>query len=209
MGKHGQYRALVAAGLLLAGLMAGPAAGQSAGQSAGPSAGGDGWPRVAGEFHDRGVTRIAGDFDGDGRVEVAEVSAGETVRLVIREGARVEAEAPAIAWLPGVGEGPWISVNPQGSLVVEVGHFGIGRSKWEMRVTVAHRDGAWRVAGLDLGGFDALTPGSDMVCEVNLLTGRGTVAAGGAVRKVAGPRPAPPVADWTEDDPLALCGPLP
>ena len=105
---------------------------------------------------------------------------------------------------------PRLELAPNGSLRLITENSAIGRNRWEQVLTIAHRDGAYRVAGYTHAFYDTLDLDSGGFCDVNLLTGRGLLQIGKgeerAVREWA--MRAPPLADWTIDSMPPVCAPL-
>ena len=131
----------------------------------------------------RVVASVAGDFDGNGRADLAVLLGDNTVALAIFEeieaygGLRLVAEGPDIAWMGSLNEPPRIEVTEAGSLRVTSSNFGIGRNKWEMALTIAYRRDAYRVAGITFVEVDTLDlENLQLRCDLNLLTGRGTLS---------------------------------
>lgn len=71
---------------------------------------------------------------------------------------------------------PSMTVTERGSLVLSSQQTGIGRTPWTQDVTIAHRDGAFVVAGITYGSYDRAV-GGEFTCDVNLLTGDFAVSA--------------------------------
>jgi hypothetical protein len=152
------------------------------------------------------VARLVADLDGDGREETAVLHDTDRIALEILDGdGRLAASSPEIVWRGPPNEGPDLATNAAGSLVVRSANWGIGRGKWEMAVTVAFRQGRFVVAGLTVEMVDTLVPGSDMRCDLNLLTGRGVIERAGRAREVRLAERAPPVEAWDERAILRLC----
>ncbi len=57
------------------------------------------------------------------------------------------------------------------SLRIGAEHWGIGRWKWSQVLTVAYRDGEFKLAGLDFNSVDTMTLDAQR-CSINLLTGK-------------------------------------
>lgn len=131
----------------------------------------------------RVVTSLAGDFDQNGRPDLALLLGDNTVSLAIFEeteeygGLRLVAEGPDIAWMGSLHEPPRIEVTEAGSLLVTSSNFGVGRNKWEMALTIAYRKDAYRVAGITFVEVDTLDlENLQFRCDLNLLTGQGTLS---------------------------------
>jgi hypothetical protein len=79
----------------------------------------------------------------------------------------------------------------------------IGRNRWHLTLTIAWRDGAYRVAGVTYGHYDTLDPENSGGCDLNLLTGRGVQTTSLGTQSVtAVDLPAIPVTDWTDETQL-------
>ncbi|MGF1447083.1 MAG: hypothetical protein ACFBRM_12915 [Pikeienuella sp.] len=117
-------------------------------------------------------------------------------------GSSLLAEARGIAWTGGMfGTRPSLDLAASGSLQVISQNTAIGRHRWRRVLTIAHRDGAYRIAGFTYEAYDTLDPAGEVACDVNLLTGRG-VRNGIGFRTRAS---ALPVADWSEMAEPAAC----
>ena len=140
---------------------------------------------------------VASDLDGDGRAErFALRDTGEgTVDLLI-DGAVV---APDIAWKGGIGQEPALALAPNGSVRLSSMNESIGRYRWHLTLTIAWRDGAYRVAGLTYEWYDTLDLDRAGFCDLNLLNGRGFARTGqGAQEAVRTSLRAPRVDQWHE-----------
>ena len=155
---------------------------------------------------------LAADLDGDGKTELAVALGGPEVTLVIlaptppHDALSVVASGTGIAWTQA-GEDARLDQDPAtGSLRLTTSNYGIGRNKWEQVLTIAWRDGAWRIAGLDHSGFDTLTAEGADTCSANLLTGRVIIDAPDGTRserRLTGP--APTLARWQADRVGEIC----
>jgi len=156
---------------------------------------------------------LAADLTGDGTAELAVVIGGPQIALAIwsqdhkTHAHQLISHGPAIGWTQ-LNEDARLEVTPSGSLTVTTSNYGIGRNKWEQTLTIAWREGAFRVAGLTHSAFDSLDPeGGGCLCDVNLLTGKGvtTYPRGGAERAVTRPPGAPRIEDWTPEMMTQIC----
>lgn len=152
---------------------------------------------------------VASDLDGDGAAEsFTLIDAGDNRAELRIEEAGVEVlTAPNIAWTGGIGQQPELSLAPNGSVRLTSMNESIGRDRWRITLTIAYRDGAHRVAGYTYGWYDTLDPEANGTCDLNLLTGRGSLSkdggAGRAIRTMMKPLP---VTEWTMDiGPPAEC----
>ena len=157
---------------------------------------------------------LSADLDGDGRPELAVVVGERDIGLGIwaedPETYRTEllAYGPAMGWTQ-MGEDARLELTDAGSLRLTTSNYGIGRNKWEQVLTIAWRDGAFRVAGLTHSAFDSLDPeGGGRFCDLNLLTGNGAsnYPHGGADHPVRVDAPAPRIEDWHPEQFTRLCG---
>lgn len=114
-------------------------------------------------------------------------------RILLRRGFAFSTPAP--------GQMAGLAVNERDSLVIVSRNETTGRERWELRVTVAVRDGAPVVAGMTLTTRDTLAARSDRRCDINFLTGRGTVNG----RAVATGTQAPELMAWPADAAEQFC----
>ena len=104
--------------------------------------------------------------------------------------------AAGIVWRGGMyGQEPWMEANEHGSLKIYSENSAVGRNRWEQILTIAYRNGVFRVAGYTYSYYDTLDPDANGQCDVNLLTGKG-VLNGKSFKTSLG---ALPVQDWTMD----------
>lgn len=139
------------------------------------------------------------DLDGDGVVEAYALREGaeSSVDLVVTEGGE-ERVVPGAAWTGGVfGQLPELDVSQGGSVLLTSMNDAIGRDRWQLVLTIAHREGDWRVAGITYERRDTLDLASWARCDLNLLSGRGVVETDGGVREVEAPG-APVLWAWSE-----------
>lgn len=73
------------------------------------------------------------------------------------------------------GQEPSVTALANGSFVVGTQNFGVGRNKWEHKLSVAYRNERFVVAGLTYNSFDTLQEDPSIECDLNLLTGKGKV----------------------------------
>ncbi len=148
------------------------------------------------------------DLNGDGIVErFALIDNGEgTVDLQIENTGGGVIYADDIAWLGGIGQKPTLDVAPNGALRVISMNDAIGRSRWELTLTVAFRGGTYRVAGYTYRWRDTILLEDNGDCDLNLLTGRGVLTVDGATRDVRTDQAAVPVTSWDWAAPIpAVC----
>lgn len=112
------------------------------------------------------------------------------------EGWKQVAHAKDMVWRGGMyGQEPWMEANEHGSLKIYSENSAVGRNRWEQILTIAYRNGVFRVAGYTYSYYDTLDPDANGQCDVNLLTGKG-VLNGKNFKTSLG---ALPVQDWTMD----------
>lgn len=170
---------------------------------AGPTLAQDSWQTVS---------NIKADLDHDGEAEVYTLldHGLDGVGLSVETDKGFQ-RAERVAWSGGMpGQRPELSLNPAGSVLLTFMNEAVGRDRWRLVITIAHRDGDWRVAGLTYDWWDTLDPDAGGTCDVNLLSGRGTVDVAGTQREVEAPWPAPRLWDWRDKyfDAAEVCGGL-
>ncbi len=112
------------------------------------------------------------------------------------EGWKQVAHAKDMVWRGAMyGQEPWMEANEHGSLKIYSENSAVGRNRWEQILTIAYRNGVFRVAGYTYSYYDTLDPDANGQCDVNLLTGKG-VLNGKNFKTSLG---ALPVQDWTMD----------
>ena len=140
------------------------------------------------------ATEVQSDLNGDGTAETFAVSwddSGET-RLTVDGRTYTD-----VVWSGAMmGNTPYLEVAPNGSVRVISQNMAIGRDRWVQALTVAYRDGDYRVAGFTYDWYDTLDPDANGGCDLNLLTGRGTATVRGETRDVAASVGALPLAEW-------------
>lgn len=100
------------------------------------------------------------------------------------------------------GTEPSLALSPQGSLLVIAQNDAIGRSRWRTTLTLAFRGGRLVVAGYTAETRDTLDL-TESTCDVNLLTGRGTLDG----RPIRTALRAVPATDWTAETTVPECAP--
>jgi hypothetical protein len=142
-----------------------------------------------------GTQSLRVDLDRDGRAELVTVDTVDSeVTLVISPPGRAAVRVAQFAWSL---EPPSLDVAPNGSLRLVTSHLSIGRNPHEQTLTIAWRAGAYRVVGLNYGTWDRVDTSWGGTCDINLLTGRGTVQTSGrTIRQVRVRAGAPTVQQW-------------
>lgn len=143
------------------------------------------------------------DLDGDGRAERFALVAMEdgAADLAIEAGsARITVRD--MVWAGGIGQRPELALAPNGSVRLSSMNEAIGRNRWRQTLTIAYRDGAYRVAGYTYDWYDTLNLEDRGSCDLNLLTGRGFLTVGeGPARDIRSDFGARPVTEWSFDAP--------
>ncbi len=163
----------------------------------------------------RAETFITSDIDGDGHAESFELIGADIdalddgADLLIRSRATT-IRARDIAWVGGLyGQLPMLARAPNGSILLTSMNASVGRDRWELTLTIAYRSGAYRIAGYTYHWRDTLNPDAFGSCDLNLLTGRGTLTTPNQKNKpVRTVLSAPRVEEWSAYAPLpAACDP--
>ena len=144
---------------------------------------------------------VTADLDQDGapeRYALKENGTG-TVDLVIDSRAG-RATAAGIAWDGGMaGQEPDLALGASGAVRLTSRNDSVGRDRWTLTLTLAHRDGELRVAGVTYEWHDTLDPeGGWGSCDINLLTGQGVVVGPAGQEEITVPYPAPAAWEWTD-----------
>ena len=130
---------------------------------------------------------LTADFTGDGvedRAELIETRDGGMADLRIHVGLENGRTAPSVVahevvWVGGAyGQQPGLGVTDAGSLQVYSMNESIGRNRWHQTLTIAWRDGVFKLAGYTYSWYDTLNLDDMGTCDVNLLNGRGTLTKG-------------------------------
>ena len=109
---------------------------------------------------------------------------------------------PNLVWSGTMwGTTPSLTVTSAGSLQVISQNQAIGRNRWSQRLTIAYRNDNFVVAGYTYESYDTLDPDAELVCDVNLLTGKGIKN-----KKIfSNPRQTIKLANWTEESVPKQC----
>jgi len=148
---------------------------------------------------------VTSDLNRDGVAErfVLDDTGDGSADLIIERTGRGTIVADDIAWIGGIGQKPALAVAANGSVQVISMNEAIGRNRWRLTLTIAWRDGAYRVAGATYGYYDTLDLNRSGGCDLNLLSGRGILTASNGTQSVmAVPLAALSVTDWTDATPL-------
>ena len=165
------------------------------------------------------VDATTGDWDGDGRVDLALLvapadSAGDDqtgVYIYLRhsdhELLRLSLSAPDKVWgstnADGVfGQEPSLKTIGKSSIAIQSQNSAIGRDRWDQTLTVAYRNKQFVVAGYTYNHYDTLDPNAGGSCDYNALTGE--LQKNGKDVK-AWPRVIP-IAQWNDETGQAICG---
>ncbi|MDQ0561621.1 hypothetical protein QO004_003415 [Rhizobium mesoamericanum] len=164
------------------------------------------------------VDAATGDWDGDGRADLALLVAPEDsasddqtgLYIYLRDSdhelLRLSLSAPNKIWgstsADGVfGQEP--SLKPAGkSVAIHSQNSAIGRDRWDQTLTVAYRNKQFVVAGYTYNHYDTLDPNAGGTCDYNALTGK--LQKNGKDIK-AEPRVIP-ITQWNDDTGQAVCG---
>ncbi|MDJ0629796.1 MAG: hypothetical protein QNJ44_16170 [Rhodobacter sp.] len=150
---------------------------------------------------------VASDLSRDGRVErFALIDGGDgavDLRIENTGFGNGVIYAEDIAWIGGIGQRPELGIAPNGSVRVTSMNDAIGRSRWELTLTIAYRDGSYTLAGVTYRWRDTIELADNGVCDVNLLTGKGVLQRnGGPIRSFRTAMSARPATGWNLDTPL-------
>jgi len=165
------------------------------------------------------VDATTGDWDGDGRVDLALLvapadSAGDDqtgVYIYLRDSdhelLRLSLSAPNKIWgstnADGVfGQEPSLKAIGKSSIAIQSQNSAIGRDRWDQTLTVAYRNKQFVVAGYTYNHYDTLDPNAGGSCDYNALTGE--LQKNGKDVK-AWPRVIP-IAQWNDETGQAICG---
>jgi hypothetical protein len=133
---------------------------------------------------------LTADLDRDGRAETFMVSGSRSLTtLTITRPGKSTIIARDIAWSL---EPASLTRAPNGSILLNTSHIGVGRGPHEQTLTIAYRGGAYQVVGLTRCNWDRIEPNSSTRCDLNLITGQGKVN-GNPVRRALR---AMPVTAW-------------
>jgi hypothetical protein len=98
------------------------------------------------------------------------------------------------------GQQPALSLSTAGSLIVTSMNESIGRTRWEIKLTIAYRKQHFVVAGYTYSRRDTIDLDDFFSCDVNFLTGKGEASRGGGPAKpFEVPGPAPEAEIWINE----------
>lgn len=130
------------------------------------------------------ISVATGDWNKDGGIDraflVAPDNDEQDVGLYIYLGGAstlptFEIFKPNLVWSGAMwGTTPSLTLGQSGSLEVQSANESIGRHRWNQKLTLAYRNGAFMVAGYTYNSYDTLDLSAGLSCDVNLLTGKGT-----------------------------------
>jgi hypothetical protein len=102
------------------------------------------------------------------------------------------------------GQEPSVTTRENGAILISSQNSAIGRNRWEEKLTVVYRKNRFIVAGFSYSHYDTLDPDTNGECDLNLLTGKGTLN-GGTIRFERQPVSVQDFAGQS-DEWRALCG---
>lgn len=136
------------------------------------------------------VDSVEHDLDGDGQFETWDLIVFEPPYAELQVGIEPVASGlpiqymnGRIAWAAPMATPPSFRTLPNGSIQIVSQNDAIGRGRWELALTVAHRDGRAVVAGWTYSWYDTLDPNNNGMCDANLLTGQGEMSLNGGPKK--------------------------
>lgn len=88
-----------------------------------------------------------------------------------------------------------ITALGNGSIAIDTQNASIGRARWQSRISVAFRNGRFLVAGYTRNEYDTLQQDKPLECDLNLLSGKGSVNGKTVSFKPVSIR----IEDWQED----------
>lgn len=134
------------------------------------------------------LATLMADYNGDGRVDRAELtrdigenSATLNIYLASINGAlKLAGTAPGLVWVGNapMGQQPELRVTDHGSLQVISMNEAIGPDRWHQTLTIAYRDGIFKLAGYTYEWYDTIDVDEDGKCDINLLTRKGEIILG-------------------------------
>ena len=146
------------------------------------------------------VSRLSADLDGNGVAETftLTISDSDYATLSVTGDGKEVSTGPFVWYGRMAGFEPYLELAPSGSVLVYSGNEGIGRGRWNAALTLAFRDGAYRVAGYTYRWHDTIDHDNYGTCDINLLTGRGLLKKGdGPEEEIRTTAHALSVTEWT------------
>ncbi len=160
-------------------------------------------PTVAQDVVDSALS----DLNGDGlreRFTLLHYPGADTADLIIEDTGTGRITAHDLVHSPDVpGRIASVDVAPNGSIRVLSMNESIGRNRWHQTLTIAFRNGDYRIAGLTFEYYDTLDMDVFGGCDLNFLNGKG-FAWHGTRKKTAITHDQQPVrmVDWTDSTEL-------
>lgn len=152
------------------------------------------------------IDSAVSDLNGDGlreRFTLLRYPGAGTVDLIVEDTGTGRITARDIAWIGGVGQEPELDVAPNGSIRLVSMNEAVGRNRWHQTLTIAYRDGAYRIAGFTYAWYDTLDLDAAGECDLNLLNGNGFLTIGqGPKQAIAHFEPAVELTAWKDDRPI-------
>ncbi len=165
------------------------------------------------------VDAATGDWDGDGRPDLALLVAPEDgasddqigIYIYLRDSEhellRLSVSAPNKIWgstsADGIfGQEPSVKAVGKSSIAIHSQNSAIGRDRWDQTLTIAYRDKQFVVAGYTYNHYDTLDPNAVGSCDYNALTGK--LQMNGKDVK-AEPR-ITSIAQWNDEVGRSICG---
>lgn len=165
---------------------------------------------LLGFAHPVGAQIVSSDLNGDGRPErFSLIDANGTADLQIENTGGGVLIAENIVWVGGMsGQKPELDAAANGSILVTSMNEAIGRDRWRLTLTIAHRQGGYMVVGYTYSWYDTLDPENNGTCDLNLLTGRGFLTQTDRPAKSVNTKlRAMPVTSFKDDHPIPeVCG---
>ncbi|KRB53189.1 hypothetical protein ASE04_08225 [Rhizobium sp. Root708] len=165
------------------------------------------------------VDAAAGDWDGDGKPDLAllvapEDSAGDDqigIYIYLRDNdhelLRLSVNAPNKIWGSTASDGlfgqePSIKAVGTSSIAIHSQNSAIGRDRWDQTLTLAYRNKQFVVAGYTYNHYDTLDPDAAGSCDYNALTGK--LQKDGKDAKAEAR--VIPITEWNDDTGQSICG---
>ncbi len=134
------------------------------------------------------LSSLTFDLNGDGLPDRAELvqeapEGDATLDIYVGlpgGGSRLAVHTPDLVWVGSAvaGQQPELQISDYGSLQVLSMNQAIGRDRWVQTLTIAFRQGRFKLAGYTYGWWDTLDVSNDGTCDINLLNGKGELFLG-------------------------------